>query len=137
MSRDSRSHFKFECDGVSVEITGTWRFVEQMYRRVMRDIDRARPPEESIQSPKQSPPRDHVVWIIRSSDMMRRIYMADSDDFDRTAIDRAIDPERVGTLYIGKRAFDELLPEVSKREETLWAELTEAGRKKIVGGEDE
>lgn len=103
MSSDSRSHFQFECDGVRVEITGSWEFVERMYRRVMRDIDRARPTSESIQKPSQSDPRDHVVWIIRCTEMMRRIYMAETIDFEQSPFTRSLDPERVGTLYIGKK----------------------------------
>ena len=137
----SRSHFQFECEGIEVEISGDWRYVEKMYRRIMRDIDAARPREESIQSqgpegPRTKTPSDHVVWIVRFDPMMRRIYMTESKDMQASAVTRRLDPERIGTLYVEKETFKELFPHIHQREETLWAELTEEGRRRISQSSD-
>lgn len=137
MSEESRSHFKFECDGVEVEITGSWTFVERMYRQIMRDIDRARPAEESIQTPDPSSSSEHLVWVISCSDMMWRVYMTESIDFAGSPLGRSLDPDAIGTLYIDKASLPKLLPQVADREETLWAKLTEAGRRRIAGADSQ
>ncbi|MFB6375134.1 MAG: hypothetical protein ABEN55_18895, partial [Bradymonadaceae bacterium] len=120
MSEESRSQFRFKCDGVEVEITGSWEFVEQMYRQIMRDIDRARPPKDSIQNNDPSASqRNRLVWVISFSDMMRRVYMTEPGEIRNSLLGRALDPDKIGTLHIDKESLSELLPRVADREETL------------------
>lgn len=134
MSDDSKSHFSFERGGVRVSITGDWAFVQRMYREILRDVDAARPGETSPAEALDHV-HDHVVWIIRCSEMIRRIYMADASDFSSSPLRRALDPTALGTLYIDRDAFEGLLPDIADREETLWAKLTDAGRRQMRGEE--
>ena len=129
----SRSHFQFECEGIRVEISGDERFVEKMYRQIMRDIDAARPDDESIQSrrPRAQTPHDQVVWLVRAGEMMRRIYMTETRNLQDSPVTRLLDAERIGTLYADKETFERLFPDIQRREETLWAELTDEGRRRI------
>jgi hypothetical protein len=137
MASDSESRFHFECEGIEIEITGDRAFVEKMYRQIMRDLDRARPSDESIQSdssaPREGPYSNRVVWVISCSEMLQRVYMTEASNIEDSPLGRALDPERIGSLYIDREAFTDLLPDVADREATLWAQLTEAGRRRIAG----
>ncbi len=140
MAEDSHSEFRFECEGIEVEIRGSREFVETMYRQIMRDIDRARPADESIQpdppasSSSPAPPDEHVVWVVSRDEMIQRVYMTEAANVEASPLGRALDAERIGTLYTDAEGFEGLLPRVADREETLWAKLTEAGRRRISGG---
>jgi hypothetical protein len=137
MASDSESRFHFECEGIEVEITGDRAFVEKMYRQIMRDLDRARPSEESIQSDDPDEPEgpysNRVVWVISCSEMLQRVYMTEAANIEASPLSRALDPEGIGSLYIERDTFADLLPDVADREATLWAQLTEAGRRRIAG----
>lgn len=135
MSDESRSHFELERGGVRIELTGSWSFLQKMYRRIMRDVDRAAPKASDDSASTSRTPHDHVVWIIRCSDMMRRIYMAEGRHFAESPLHETLDPDVIGTLYTSKQAFQDLLPTVAAGETTIWAKLTEAGREELSNAE--
>jgi hypothetical protein len=131
MSDENLSEFELERDGVRVELTGNWRFVQEMGRRVMRDVGRGSSEETEERASSTNHRRKHVLWIIRYGELMRRIYMASPRDFAKSPLAGALDPDAIGTLHIDKSAFDELLPAVASGEKTIWAKLTEAGRREL------
>lgn len=130
----SQSQFQFESNDVRIEIEGERSFVEEAYRRVMRDVDAAR--EGDADPRAREPARDEVVWIIRCTPMMRRIYMAESLDLEESPVADVLDVDHLGTAYLDAESFDVLLPTLRDRDDTLWAELTEAGRRRIAGNGD-
>jgi len=134
MSDDSRSHFELERGGVRIELTGSWSFIEHLYRRVMRDVERSDLERSRDSGSVRSTPLDRAFWIIRCSDMMRRIYMAELRDLEESPLSEVLDAESLGTLYIEKSAFEELLPNIAEGESTLWARLTELGRRELTEG---
>lgn len=143
MSDDERTRFRFECEGIEVELAGDDAFVERMYRRLMRDIDAARGPDAPDASdpgeaePAPDDPREgHVVWLIRCDDMMRRVYMIDPMHFRDSILDRCLDDGGIDSLYIERDTMKEFLPDIVDQHRTLWAELTETGHDKIADSDD-
>lgn len=135
MSDENRSEFELERDGVRIRLAGSWQFVQEMGRKVMRDVGRDEPEAAEPAPPSSKHPRRHVLWIIRYGELMRRIYMAEQRDFAESPLHDVLDPDAIGTLHIDKSAFEELLPAVASGEKTIWAKLTEAGRRELEEGD--
>jgi hypothetical protein len=132
-ARDEETvRFQFNFRGVEVEIAGERGFVDGMYQELMRDIEAARRGAMERNERLEVPDKETVVWVHRCSDMMRKIYMATSDDLGFTLLSNALEPDMLSTVYVDKRVFDRFLPNIST-ERTLWAELTAEGREKING----
>ncbi len=133
MSADEMIRFQFNFRGVEVEISGDRTFVEEMYQEVMRDIEAARRGVRDDDTDEIAIAADEsLVWVHRCSDMMRKIYMATPDDLGFTLLSNSLNPAELSCVYVDKRVFDRFLPNVSD-DHTLWAELTEEGRRKING----
>jgi hypothetical protein len=73
----------------------------------------------------------NVVWIHRCNDLVHKIYMANHNDLRTHEVFGLIRPEQLGILYIEDPLLNQLLPRFEMGQ-TLWAELTPAGRKKIA-----
>jgi hypothetical protein len=133
MSADETIRFQFNFRGVEIEISGEDEFVDEMYRELMRDIQAARQcldePEEEV-APPDAAPEDLPVWIHRCSEMMRKIYMTNAESMQGSILARVLDFSLLRTLYVDKYVFDSFLPTLAG-EHTLWAELTDEGRRTI------
>lgn len=133
MSADDPIQFQFSFRGVDIEISGESAFVDEFYRELMRDIQAAR---ECLESSAEDPPdpkamlNETPIWVHRCSDMMRKVYMTNADTMEQTILTHLLNFPHLRTLYINKQVFDSLLPTLT-REYTLWAELTEEGRRTI------
>lgn len=142
---DDSSQFQFSISGVELEISGERSFVEAMYQRVMRDVENARSVEPSIDASEPEPvprrtrtPRadEPVTWVHRCDQMMRKIYMSSPRELRRSRVLRVVNLERINVIYAhGDTVFD-VLPGLEQGQ-TLWAELTEAGRQKIAQAQPE
>lgn len=132
MSSDEKVRFQFNFRGVDIEIAGERQFVDEMYQELMRDIEAARRGMANDEAEAAIPDEDNLIWVHRCSDMMRKIYMATPDDVRFTLLSNSLNPAHLSTLYVDKHVFDRFLPNLAD-EHTLWAELTEEGRKKING----
>lgn len=132
MSSEEIVRFQFNFRGVQVEIAGERAFVDQMYQELMRDIEAARRGAAERKDHLRVPEDQSLVWVHRCSDMMRKIYMASSDDIGFSLLSNSLDASFLSTIYVDKRIFDRFLPNIAD-ERTLWAELTEEGKKKING----
>lgn len=138
MSDENSTHFQFRLGGIELEISGERTFVEKMYQRVMRDIEQARrqvvppPADESSSAEVES----RIVWVHRCSSMMHKIYMSSPTELSRASLLRCIDPSSVKILYAEKDVFEHILPN-GGRGQTLWAELTERGRRRIAAAAPE
>ncbi len=133
MADDDHTHFRFDFGGITLELEGKRPFVERMYRRVMQDVVEARRQTEGEE--KSSPSKKLLekkpsVWVHRCSDMMRKIYMVSRADIGESALGEFTDVEAIGNVYIQKGLLADFFPEI-KDGQTLWAEFTPVGRKKI------
>lgn len=137
-----KTQFRLNLNGISLELDGERSFVEEMYRRIMQDIEEARRRNKAAgasksastsKSPAKSakPRRDAVVWIHRCSELVHKIYMASPDEFSSLRQLQCFDPEQIGTMYVSDKLLPKLMPQFDKGQ-TLWAELTPAGRQKIA-----
>jgi hypothetical protein len=159
MAEDHTEHFQLNLNGISLEISGDYDFVQSMYRRVMRDIEEARtrmlkgervarpaaqlPPEKrgslSVSEIKQRERErpayaavdNRVIWLHRTNQMVNKIYMANVEEISKTRMLRAFDPDHLYTLYVEDPLLSKMMPRFG-RGQTLWAELTTAGRRKIA-----
>lgn len=138
MSEDS-THFELKLNGIVLEISGDRDFVDHMYRLVMRDLEEARervrqgittPPTTPSSARPVRPTDDPVVWLHRCTDMVHKIYMASSSDLGGTPLFQVLDPRHLGVFYVEDELFRRHLPQF-ERGQTLWAELTPAGRAQI------
>lgn len=133
MSAGETTHFRFNLHGLEVEISGNIRFVDQMYREVMSDIQSMRTAMETAAQSTSSPqaaPAETPIWIHRCSEMMRKIYMTNAQTMRQTMLAPLLDLTVLRTIYIDKSVFDAFLPALAD-ENTLWAELTDEGRRTI------
>lgn len=81
---------------------------------------------------RSSPQRnEHVIWLHRCSKLVHKIYMAAPRDLNKLGVFHNINVSQAATVYIEDGLLSELLPQFDKGQ-TLWAELTRAGRKKIA-----
>lgn len=134
MSDENSTQFQFRLGGIELEISGDREFVEQMYMRVMRDIEAARRGlvETPAAAPTPAAPRAaQILWVHRCSPMMHKIYMSSPAELEKAHVMRQIDTSRVKILFADKSVFERILPGVEKGA-TLWAELTAMGRKRIA-----
>lgn len=158
MAEDHTEHFQLNLNGISLEISGDYDFVQSMYRRVMSDIEEARarmlrgegPAPKAAPAPakkgslsvseikqrERSRPAyaavdNRVIWLHRTNSMVNKIYMANVEEISKTRMLRAFDPEHLYTLYVEDPLLSKMMPKFG-RGQTLWAELTTAGRRKIA-----
>lgn len=130
MSSEETVRFQFDFRGVQVEIAGDRRFVDQMYQELMRDIEAARLGASEREDELKLPDDEGLVWVHRCSEMMRKIYMATADDIGFTLLSNTLDARQLSSIYVDKRVFDRFMPKIAN-ERTLWAELTEEGKRTI------
>lgn len=149
MSQDQHTRFQLTFNGISLELHGEKEFVEEMYREVMADLEEARarnargelpmgaaPGASSSkrEQPKKKSaerPLEHVIWLHRCTPLVNKIYMASPTDVRKTKRMSAFIPEEIATLYVEGKLLTEVMPQFD-RGQTLWAELTTAGRQKIA-----
>jgi hypothetical protein len=72
-----------------------------------------------------------VVWIHRCNELVHKIYMSSPQDLRTHSAFDILNPDKIGILYIEDPLISQLLPRFESGQ-TLWAELTPAGRKKIA-----
>jgi len=141
MSTDKTDHFQLNLNGIQLEISGERSFVQHMYREVMRDLEEAR--RRALEAKRRGPrgkkkrvsrrerPEPNVIWLHRVSDMVHKIYMASHSDLDDSPLFDVLDRSVLGTLYVEDNLLPRALPRFA-RGQTLWAELTSVGRRKIA-----
>lgn len=138
MSDENSTHFQFRLGGIELEIEGDREFVERMYARIMQDITAAGKEldaAEAREAKKGDGPHDvrhrQILWVHRCSPMMHKIYMSSPGTLDPSPLFRFVDLAKVGIVFADKGVFEMVLPTANKGQ-TVWAELTEAGKKKIA-----
>lgn len=142
---DDTTHFQFSLSGIELEISGERSFVEKFYRRIMKDIEASRSwaPTDSKAAPKSEDPRprsnateEPVIWVHRCNEMMHKIYMSSPGEVSKATILRAVDTDFVSVVFADDELVERVLPSI-ERGHTLWAELTEAGRRRIAEAQPE
>ncbi|MFU8802338.1 MAG: hypothetical protein ACNA8W_00875 [Bradymonadaceae bacterium] len=130
---EGRTHFNFDFGGITLELSGDRRFVEKLYRRVMKDVEyvRAGHHEVAKHTEEEAPTLQNAVWVHRCSEMMRKIYMTTQAEVGQSILAGCITPDLMGVVYVDKGVMDRVFPELEKGQ-TLWAEFTPAGRERIA-----
>lgn len=141
---DDMTHFQLNLNGISLELSGEREFVEFMYRRIMRDVEEAKrrmlDSEHKSQQKSSSraarrahaqPPDDPVIWLHRCNDMVHKIYMASPENLKGAQVFSSMDLSVLSRIYLQDPLLSRVLPRFD-RGQTLWAELTAAGRQKIA-----
>lgn len=157
VSEAEETKFQLSLNGISLEVSGEREFVEEMYRAIMADIEEARrrlhqgamtkltspsapvadnkpaksAPVKVSASSKQRQNFEQVVWVHRCTSLVNKIYMASPRDLRRTKVLSKINLDHLATLYVEGKLMTRILPQF-ERGQTLWAELTTAGRAKIA-----
>lgn len=133
MSDENSTQFQFRLGGIELEISGDRGFVEQMYSRVMRDIEVARKSlAADAEIAEQEGVREkQILWVHRCSPMMHKIYMSSPAELDKSPLMRQFETTHVNIVFADKGVFGRVLPSIEKGA-TLWAELTEQGRRRIA-----
>jgi len=134
MSENNSTQFQFRLGGIELEIAGDRQFVEQMYSRVMRDIEAARKSlaDEDGDDPQAAWLREkQILWVHRCSPMMHKIYMSSPAELDKSPLMRQFETTHINIVFADRAVFGRVLPSVEKGA-TLWAELTERGRRRIA-----
>ncbi len=161
MSSQDMTRFKLTLHGIGLELEGERDFVEEMYRNIMNDIEVARARQRAgqpsgLESTSQREhahsgasstdrtqefvrskhaPRDYaadrVIWLHRCSELVHKIYMTNTKDLAKVNPFRALNQAHVRTVYVQDKLLSSIMPQYD-RGQTLWAELTRAGRKRIA-----
>lgn len=157
VSEAEETKFQLSLNGISLEVSGEREFVEEMYRAIMADIEEARrrlhqgvvtglssssapavsakpaqnTPAKVSPSTKQRQNFEQVVWVHRCTSLVNKIYMASPRDLHRTKVLSKLNINHLATLYVEDKLMTRILPQFEKGQ-TLWAELTTAGRAKIA-----
>lgn len=133
MSEQNSTQFQFRLGGIELEISGDRGFVEQMYARVMRDIEHARQSlAQDANELEQARLREkQILWVHRCSPMMHKIYMSSPAELDKSPLMRHFETTAVNIVFADRGVFERVLPSIEKGA-TLWAELTERGKKRIA-----
>ena len=159
MSDEKHTQFRFDFGGILVEVSGEKDFVQEIYRRVMEDVEAARkaatglkdwpgqeakksaPAKEQPQEQREAPDSGPIskpgwrapeaIWVHRSSDLMRKIYMVAVKDVLKTRLGPLLDVSALSNIYVDKAVFDQFFPKLENNQ-TLWAEFTRQGRDKIA-----
>jgi hypothetical protein len=140
MSDENSTHFQFRLGGIGLEIEGDREFVEQMYRRVMRDIESVRKRVAARRAEEEAPPRPEaddsirrrqILWVHRCTPMMHKIYMSAPAEVDESPLLRMFETTRLNVIFADRDSFEQILPGGGAGQ-TMWAELTEKGRQRIA-----
>ena len=131
-----RTHFRFDFGGIQLELSGEREFVQEMYKEVMRDVERAREAvgqgegkarKNGAKGGQQKP----SIWLYRASELIRKIYMVARDEVEETILGGALEFGELGGVFIDKEVFGEFFPKMDGSQ-TLWAEFTAAGKELIA-----
>ncbi len=139
MAKDDNITLRFECGGVELKISGKHEFVQKMYRTMMEDVEEARKraEDEAHQTTVPEPPEGKrpSAWLHRCGAMMHKIYMVTNEDLESTLLDGFVDVVELSAIYVEDEVFDQVIGQV-ERGDTLWAEFTNLGRRKMKEIED-
>ena len=142
MGDDEHTEFRFDFGGIKLELRGERSFFEEMYRQVMKDVQMARRQIQdggdkgqvngrSTDDTTEAPPKRQSMWVHRTSDLMRKIYMVPQSQIRQWPLGDVIDLEGVSNMYVDKDVFKDIFPGITEGR-TLWAEFTSVGKKKIA-----
>ena len=138
------TRFVLSIHGISLELSGSPRFVEELYREIMRDIERVHREERAALTPvaptpearAPSPaPTPAVIWLHRCSELVNKVYMATEDDLRTAQVFSFLNLKHVTAMYLEDGVMRRELPQFAKGR-TLWAKLTTAGRATIASASE-
>lgn len=138
MSNDEYTKFRLNLSQFSVELAGEKTFVEELYRKVYRDLlpllSTSQPTPKAI-DPKPAEPRSYsrldYTWIYACTPHYNKVYVVENSVITHSIFGRVLDPQRLRRVYLDKPKGGRLFSELSAGNRTLWAEITPEGRRMI------
>lgn len=135
------TRFRLNLPGFTVELQGQRTFVEDLYRKISRDLApmlaaaaEGRPIKTPMANaataaqPQNMPTRRNgYTWMYFCSHLFNKVYVVENAAVEATPLGRFIDLDRVRRIYVDAErgtVFDSLTDD----NRTLWAEFTEEGR---------
>ncbi|MDX9719950.1 MAG: hypothetical protein RBU37_04320 [Myxococcota bacterium] len=137
MDDSNYTRFRLNLAQFSVELAGEKNFVEELYRKVYRDllplINTPKPGPEAITPQpvdnKANPGQDYT-WIYSCTPHYNKVYVVENSVLVHSIFGRHLDPRRLRRIYLD-RANSPLFRDLASGNRTLWAEITPEGRRMI------
>ena len=138
MSEQEYTRFRLNLSHFSVELAGEKTFVEELYRKVYRDLlplmANPQPSQEQIDPSPQEPksfPRLDYTWIYSCSHHYNKVYVIENSVIAKSIFGHTLDPQRLRRVYVDREHQGRLFKELAAGNRTLWAEITPEGRRMI------
>ena len=146
MTAPKRTRFLINLPGFTAELEGERKFVEDLYRKISRDVgpfiaagNEARRKADS--SPEEDSSIGHArgggyTWVYLCTELFNKVYVVDNSVLDNSALGRFVDPDRVRRVYLNNEGTAKLTG-LTSGSRTLWAEFTDEGRALLRTATDE
>ena len=137
MDEKEYTRFRLNLPEFSVELAGEKEFVEELYRKVYRDLLpllSSSAPTQAVIDPApvepESHPRHDYTWIYSCTPHYNKVYVAENSVLTHSVVGHYLDPRRIRRVYLDRKR-SQLFSEFSEGNRTLWAEITPEGRRMI------
>ncbi len=139
MSDGNYTRFRLNLQFFTIELAGEKTFVEELYRKVYRDLlpllNTPKPTEAAIDpKPEESPSKARLeyTWIYSCTPHYNKVYVVENAIMTHSIFGRVLNPKSIRRIYIERNPESaHLFREVSAGNRTLWAEITPEGRRMI------
>ena len=153
MSDKEHTRFRLNLPHFSIELSGDREFVEELYRKVYRDllplieagansgatipVTQSAPAQTSASTIPAGPeassklPRNDYTWIYNCTPHYNKVYVVENQLIWHTYYGRILDPRRLRRIYVDRERKSKLFHELAAGNRTLWAEITPEGRRMI------
>jgi hypothetical protein len=114
--------------GLEVTLEGPRRLVEELYREISRDLALL-PREEAPPSgdPAAEAPAWGSIWVYLRTEHLHKVYLVEREALAHHLMGRFLDVDRVRRVHAHEPEAL-LFAALEEDDQTLWAEVTEAGR---------
>jgi len=137
VSEEEYTKFRLNLAQFDIELAGEKTFVEELYRKVYRDLlpllSTASPSAEDVDPKPQEPSaaaRHDYTWIYNCTPHYNKVYVVENAVINHSVFGRIIDPRRLRRMYIDRTKLP-VFKELASGNRTLWAEITPEGRRMI------
>ncbi|OIP41857.1 MAG: hypothetical protein AUK47_05750 [Deltaproteobacteria bacterium CG2_30_63_29] len=137
MEEKEYTKFRLNLQQFSVELAGEKTFVEELYRKVYRDLlpllSTPEPTPKEI-DPAPAEPASYArldyTWVYKCTPHYNKVYVIENGVVTHSVFGRYVDPRRLRRIYLD-HTKPPLFSELSSGNRTLWAEITPEGRRMI------
>ncbi len=134
MTTPQRTRFSINLAGFTAELEGERTFVEDLYRKIVRDVGPliaagSDPQKARREAPKAAPtaPRGGYTWVYLTTHLFNKVYVIDHTAFEASVLGRYFDVRQVRRVYLNAERTAQASG-LTAGSRTLWAEFTEEGK---------